>query len=420
MADSINTQKRNAQYKGPVDSSEYNQRIEENYKDLLYLYNKSNILDQKLSEAFQRVLKDQAYLVSAVDDLVDRVEALENETNTLSIYSFSQLDYVNFVGTSFSISSTNLLSLDPYYNVITLPKVSGSSNSKLKFHTSGASSSQVVPDFFKTFIQNNYAGVDTAGAIVNTTATFNAIIDNPDKIWKRNIITQSTSPSGAQMMFYVKIPSEFTGSTKTNCIKFNPFPVYSVDISSIEYTTKLNPTLTESDSWLPLNSSALYNGVSTAVGKVPPGGWLVAGSDTIYNSGPLSFHFPDKEITAIRIKMVQRSYMQEEGNYVYTYGLSDLDVRYDKFLPSGKTIIKFTPPDGSLINNIISVDPVIYNVPLSQMSNAFSYRVIYDDGAGNYSTTNRGASSSVWIEVTLNLLEDKTAPVLSDLRIQYD
>mgnify|MGYP003338845404 FL=1 len=97
MADSINTQKRDAQYRGPVDSSEYNIRIEENYRDLLYLYNKSNILDQKLSQAFERVLKDQAYLVNTVDDLTDRVEALENETNTLSIYSFSQLDYVNFV-----------------------------------------------------------------------------------------------------------------------------------------------------------------------------------------------------------------------------------------------------------------------------------------------------------------------------------
>ena len=419
MADSINTQKRDAQYRGPVDSSEYNIRIEENYRDLLYLYNKSNILDQKLSQAFERVLKDQAYLVNTVDDLTDRVEALENETNTLSIYSFSQLDYVNFVGTSFAVSTTDLLSLDPYYNVITLPKVSGSSNSKLKFHTSGASSTQVVPDFFKTYIQNNYAGVDIAGAVVNTTPTFHAVMDDPNKVWKRNIITQSTSVSGAQMMFYVKIPSEFTGSTKTNCIKLNPFPVYSVDISSIEYTTTANPTLTESDSWIPLNSSALYNGVSTAIGKVPPGGWLITGSDTIYNSGPLCFYFPDKEVTAIRVKMVQRSYMQEEGNYVYTYGLSDLDVRYDKFLPSGKTIIKFTPPDGSLINNVISVDPVIYNVPLSQMSNAFSYRVIYDD-AGNYSLTNPGASSNVWIEVTLNMLEDKTAPVLSDLRIQYD
>lgn len=419
MADSINTQKRDAQYRGPVDSSEYNTRIEENYRDLLYLYNKSNILDQKLSQAFERVLKDQAYLVNAVDDLVDRVEALENETNTLSIYSFSQLDYINFVGTSFAVSTTDLLSLDPYYNVITLPRVSGSSNSKLKFHTSGASSTQVVPDFFKTYIQNNYAGVDIAGAVVNTTPTFHAVMDDSNKVWKRNIITQSTSVSGAQMMFYVKIPSEFTGSTKTNCIKLNPFPVYSVDISTIEYTTTPNPTLTESDSWIPLNSSALYNGVTTAIGKVPPGGWLTTGSDTIYNSGPLCFYFPDKEVTAIRIKMVQRSYMQEEGNYVYTYGLSDLDVRYDKFLPSGKTIIKFTPPDGSLINNVTSVDPVIYNVPLSQMSNAFSYRVIYDD-AGNYSLTNPGASTNVWIEVTLNMLEDKTAPVLSDLRIQYD
>ena len=79
MADSINTQKRDAHYRGPVDSAEYNTRIEENYRDLLYLYNKSNILDQKLSQAFERVLKDQAYLVNAVDDLVDRVlVVLEN------------------------------------------------------------------------------------------------------------------------------------------------------------------------------------------------------------------------------------------------------------------------------------------------------------------------------------------------------
>lgn len=420
MADSMNTQRRSAQYKGAVDSAEYNMRIEENYKDLLYLYNKSNILDQKLSEAFQRVLKDQAYLVGAVDDLIDRVKALEYEINTLSIYSFSQFDYVNFVGTSFAISTTNLLSLDPYYNIITLPKVTGSSSSKLKFYTSGSSSAQVIPDFFKTNIDAIYAGVDIAGAIINTTPTFNAIIDNPDKVWKRNIITQSTSPFGAQMMFYVKVPSEFTGSTKTNCIKLNPFPVYSVDIFSIEYTTKLNPTLTESDSWIPLNSYGLYNGVSAAVGKVPPGGWTVAGLDTIYNSGPLCFYCSDKEITAIRIKMIQKNYMQEGGNYVYTYGLSDLDIRYDKFLPSGKTIIKFTAPNGSLINNIISVNPVIYNVPLSKMSNAFSHRVIYSDGGGNYTTTNPGASSSVWIEVTLNMLDDKTAPVLCDLRIQYD
>ena len=49
MADILNTKKRDYQYNGPVESSDYNERVEENYKDLVYLYNKSNIIDNKLS-----------------------------------------------------------------------------------------------------------------------------------------------------------------------------------------------------------------------------------------------------------------------------------------------------------------------------------------------------------------------------------
>jgi hypothetical protein len=140
----------------------------------------------------------------------------------------------------------------------------------------------------------------------------------------------------------------------------------------------------------------------------------------VHSSGPLSFYFAEKEITAIRVKMVQRNYFKELDKYIYTYGLSDLDIRYDKFLPSGKTIVKFTAPEGELIEEITDVEPFIYNVPLSQMSNAFSYRVIYDDGSGNYSLSNPGSSSQVWIEITLNMLDDKTPPVLSDLLISYN
>jgi len=106
MADSINTQKRSIQYRGPVDSADYNLRIEENYKDLVYLYNKLSLIDSRLAQSFERVIKDQAFLGSVVEDLIDRIEALEATGNKISIHSFSQLDYINFVGTSFAVSST--------------------------------------------------------------------------------------------------------------------------------------------------------------------------------------------------------------------------------------------------------------------------------------------------------------------------
>lgn len=416
MADILNTKKRDYQYNGPVDSSDYNLRIDENYRDLTYLYNKCGVIDNRLYQAFERVIKENQFLVGAINDLEDRIKALESATNTVSIHSFSQLDYASFISTSFAVSSSELLSFDPVYNIVTLPKLASNSYSKLKF--ANATAGQVVPDFFKAKIVNTYGGVDTAGAVVDSTPIYNCILDSIDKVWKRTIISDSSSPSGAQMMLYVKVPAEAAGSLKSNMIKLNPYPAFGSDILSIEYTTKVNPNLSDSDGWTALNKNSLYNNETEAIGKVAPGGWTTIAADAIRNSGPLAFVFPDTDITAIRVKFVQRNYFMESSKYVYTYGLSDLDIRYDRYLPSGRTIIKYTPPNGDIITDIINVTPKIYNVPLSALSDAFSYRVIYDD-SGIYSLSNPGSSNSVWIEVTLNMLDDKTAPVLSDLIIEY-
>lgn len=417
MSEILNTKKRDYAYNGPVYSSDYNLRVEENYKDLVFLYNKANVLDTKLSQAFERVLKDHRFLTNAIADLGDRIKALEAQNNTMSIHSFSQVDNSNFVGTEFAISGTQLLALDPVYNVITLPKLSSGSFSKLKY--SSPVVGQVIPDFFKAKIENSFAGVDGGGAAVDMTPIYNAILDAPDKVWKRSIISDTTNPAGAQMMLYIRIPSEAAGAMKSNCIKLNPYPVFGVDIASIEYTTNANAQLSSADGYVALNANGFYDGALDAIGKIPPGGWSTAGQDTVRNAGPLCFYFPDKDITAIRIKFVQRNYFTELGKYIYTYGLSDMDVRYDKFLPVGKTIIKFQPSNGELISNIVSVTPKIYNVPLSLVSSVFSYRVIYQSGQ-NYTLTNPGVSSAVWLEITLNMLDDKTPPILSDLIVDYD
>jgi len=176
--------------------------------------------------------------------------------------------------------------------------------------------------------------------------------------------------------------------------------------------------LTPADTWIPLNKNSFYDSVASAIGKVAPGGWSSLGSDSIKNSGPLCFHFPETNITAIRIKMNQKNYLTETGKYIYTYGLSDLDVKYEKYLQTGKIIIKYSAPVGTVVQEVTNVSPKIYNVAESQLDEAFSYRIIYDD-AGTYSLINPGASNHVWIEVTLNQLDDKTAPVLSDLIIEY-
>lgn len=417
MSEVLNTKKRDITHNGPVDSSDYNVRLEENYKDLVFLYNKANLVDSKLASAFERVIKDHKFLTNAIVDISNRVKALESASNILTLHSYSQLDNASFINTEFAVSGTELLTFDPTYNYITLPKDINGSFSKLKF--SSPQAGQIIPDFFKAKIETTYSGVDSSGAVVETTPLYNAILDAPDKVWKRNVIANAPSLSGAQMMMYIKIPGEASGSLKCNSVKLNPFPTFGVDIVSIEYTSKINPSLNSSDGWNNFNRYSYYDGQTDAIGKVPPGGWSIIGSDTIQNAGPLCFHFLPVDVTAIRIKFVQRNYMTELGKYIYTYGLSDLDVRFDKFFPTGRTIIKFTPSNGDLINDIINVTPKIFNVPFSSMSAAFDYRIIYQSG-GSFTLSNPGASSSVWIEVTLNALDDKTPPVLTDLIVEYD
>jgi len=421
MSDFLNSENTTIQYNGPVNSADFNLRAEQNYRDLVHLYNRSGILDQKLAEAFERVLKDHHFLSMAVLDLEDRVKALEYESESgykkLSIYNYSQIDVGSFISDpTFAISSTDALSFDYIYNIITLPKVQGSSHSKIKFFDSAGT--QVIPDFLEMKVDNSFIGVDTANALIDTTPIYYSLLESSDKFWKRNIVSDLPSAAGAQMYLYAKIPSSFSGSAASNFLSMIPYPIFGVDIISIEYTTDVNPTLTSNDKWIPLNFNRLYNNQTEAVGKVPPGGWSTVGNDVILNAGPVGFYFPPVQINAVRISFRQRNYISENGKYVYTYGLSDIDVRSQKFLDTGKTIIKFTAPDETTIQSIEEVIPKLYNVPDELISTAFSYRIIYKQGS-SYTLDPVPGSTSVWIEVTLNKLGDGTAPVLSDLIVNY-
>jgi hypothetical protein len=417
MSEFIYTKNRTKQFNGPLNSDDHNARIEENYKDLVYLYNKYNVYDSKLSEAFERVLKDHIFINNYIKDIDDRIQALESNENIVSVHSMTQIDLNAVPEGEVGVQIDELLTYDPVYNIVTLPKIDGSSHSKLKFFTQN--DGQVIPDFFETRISNSLPGVDVPGCTLDSNNIYNAILDRSDKFWKRSIIATEPSVYGAQTYVYVKIPSEYSGSKKCNYIKMNPFPALGVDILAIEYTTNPNPILTETDGWLPINTDRIYDTKPEAIGKVPPGGWTVTGSDAILNAGPVAFYFAELDITAIRFVIRQKNYLIENGKYIYTYGLSDMDIRYDKFLPSGKIIFKFNAPVGQTISEITNVAPKIFNVSESLTSDAFSYRIIYNDGSV-YTTENPGSSNSVWIEVTLTQMTDGTAPVLSDLIIDYN
>ena len=100
--------------------------------------------------------------------------------------------------------------------------------------------------------------------------------------------------------------------------------------------------------------------------------------------------------------------------------MSKLDIRFDKFIDTGKAIIKFDAPAGKTISAVTSVKPQIWNVPEFYVDNVFTYRVIWQ-GENNTFTTEAPVSysSSVWIEVSLGKTPDGGTPVLGGLIITY-
>lgn len=422
MSELINTQKRTNQYSGNYSSEDYNKRVEENYQDLVYLYNKYNVIEKKLDDTFNRVATDHVFLSRHIKDISDRIAALEATENTLSIHSFSQIDNARFASDQdYAITAGQQLSFNSIYNYVTLPQVTTSSVSLLKSYNSLGD--QVIPDFINLKV-SPIASADGPGALIDTTPPYYCLFDRHDRVWRRSVIVDEPVTNGAMGYFYVKVPQNSVNQ-KINTIMLTPYPSNSVDILAIEYTQKNNPTLSDSDTWKPINEYSLYNNDPAAVGYVAPGGWVRSTvSDAINLSGPLYFSFNVAQtdanpITGIRVLMRQRNYIKENNKYIYTYGLSDFDLRVDRYMSSGKAFIKFNAPENTLIFTVDSVFPKIYNVPLSLIDNVFSYRVIYPTSSNGYSLIPQGGSSSVWIEVSLTKTENNIIPVMNDLVIKY-
>jgi hypothetical protein len=410
------TQKRSHQWRGPSSSEDYNLRLEENYKDLAVVYNELNETQANHEETTSFFHKQLLSIEDYIDELTIRLAALEAEaTGTISIIDSSQIDTTEFDSTAFEV--TEECTYHNKYHFFTLPYVPASSVSKIKFKdqddvvTTSANLEMQVSSISPSDDNNT--------AIVETSQPVYAVADQVGRIWQRNVIVPSTTANGAQMYLYIRIPADLTVTPYTNAILLDAFPAYGVEITEISYSTDAKVNLNSSATWTPLNDTVNYYLINEAIGFMPPGSWA---GDEIQAAGPKAFYFPQKAITAVRIGLKRTEYYIDGTDFIYSYGLSNLDIRYDKFTDSGSTIIRFDAPDGDTISSVDSIQPHIWNVPEYLIDECFSYQVIWETSfnSGIYTTTPVALSQRVWIKVTLNKGPNgDQLPALSNMIVSY-
>lgn len=424
--DSPYTKKRFAQYRGPTTSDDYNKRIEENYKDLTVLFNRVRLSEVELSEFFRRMAKDQLALTDKLNYLEQLLSGIENDNSVLTFRSTEQVDNDRFNETVFEISESDRLKFDTRHGLVLLPKVESSSLSKLLF--TDTSGSEVLPPTLETRVVGNTSTADGLSATVDTVEASFAFYTKPGLVWERNVVVDAPHINGAEMTLYIKVPTDLYTTDKSNCIVIHPYPHFGTTIKEVAYTLNVDPLMRDEDGYEAFNSQGYYSGEDDAVGWVIPGGWTGGhtGQDAVVQSGPKAFYFTPKAITGLRIKLYQPNYYVENDRFIYSYGLSFFDLRYDKFLPEGKAMIRFDAPDGSTISQVDNVSADIWNVsptdidPNDPDQSHFSWRAIWETypDSGVYTDQPVSSSNRVWIELTLREI-NKTPPALSSLTVEY-
>jgi hypothetical protein len=410
------TKLRQSQYRGPSTSEDYNARIAENYRDLVILYNQVRLLDADVDEFYRTAASDQLGLARLLTDLESRVTTLEGASKRLTFGSDAQLDNARFASSPFAVGPAERCFLDTGHGVLLLPRVDSSSLSKLFFTNNDGV--DVLSPTLETRVLADVTTADGPSAFIDSSAPELAVLRRPGRIWERNVVVDTTNPNGAALTFYVKTPTDLFTTDKSNVIVLHPYPAFSTDLIEVAYTTMVDPLMQDGDGYTVLNSNGWHNGTPAAIGWLPPGGFP---GDTILNSGPKAFFFDPLAVTGLRIKLKSRNPHPDSGKQVYSYGLSSLDLRFDKFLTSGRAMLRFDAPSAQTISSVTSIQPQIWNVAPAAWPNVFSTRVIWETAlnSGVYTLTPVPLSKKVWIEVTLNMTDGKGSPALSGLTLTY-
>lgn len=412
------TQPSSVEFRGPSDSSTYNLRLESNYSDLTILYNRINLFEQQMTEIYGRFVKDELNIMQMLGNLEYRVGVLEQNQVSIAFSDFSQLDTGRFDGTSFAIPAPSQLTQDSLHGLLTLPQVPSSSISKLAFVDPNTGLTNVPSSLSTSIVGTSFSADNANTATIISSPPELAMARNIGRIWQRNVIASGPNVDGAQMTLYVRCPQDIFTTANSNALFLHPFPAFGTNIVDVAYTTNVSPTMTDADGYQ--NFPQLYTNTNQAVGWVPPGSWD-NGADIDITAGFRGYYFDPIPITGLRFQLSQFNYYQENGQYIYSYGASLIDLQYIKFLNSGSIIVLLNAPNNKTISNIESVQPQIYNVLQAEIPDVFSYQPIWETSynSGIYTSNPVPFSHRVWIQINLSQTANGATPSLSGLSVTY-
>jgi hypothetical protein len=395
------SQKRYSQFRGPTNSSDYNELTLESYTDIVRLYN---------------LLKD---LVQQLEQDLEDVDPPLATPESLVLYArfFNDANLQNETVGEETIPLSQRLSVDTTHGLITLPET-GSESNLVSQDDLGAT--LVPPSFAYTTLAS-----DPAGCTVSNGTFYYCLSENGNMAWERLGLLSSAPSLNTEFDLWIRVPIEITSNVNANCLVLHLFPIYFIDLIDVSYSIDDAPTnnLTSitytnwGEQWDP----GVY---PQAVRWIPP---LETDTNShINNCRLLRFDFDPQPITAIHLKFRQRNWMKENDLYVVPIGASFISLENHRYAEYGSKVIKFSAPESELIYRVTDLDFLMYNQPYEDYGDLAGYRLFYLDGGTGLSqevAVNEyiaGGTDEIFLEVTLYETSGKGTPALSGVKMFYE
>lgn len=407
------TTKRTAQYRGPTTSDDYNSRIEENYKDLVVLNNRVQNLTDRINYLNRYLKKNLPHLSgrheSAITQLHEAIQDAEYRFPDINM----EIDNDNFIGTEHEINQIDQLQYDEKYRTLLLPQVTSGSFSRLKY--TAINGTEVMSSDFKVFVSPLGDVEDRPENVVDANDFYNAVISRTTRQgWELSSVVSDSYSGESRFRIYVTIPEDQSITRETNTIIIDPMFSELGSLSNVQYSTARNISFSERDNWRDFEVPFYPEGIMDR--------WIIPDDgQEISHFAPTQFSIPPLPITGIRFELSTTNFETESPANVYSHGLQNFDVRYNKYLDEGSAIFKIEAGDGT-ISDVEGVLPLLVNIRASDVPSSFQYQVIWETApnSGVYTLDPVAFSERVWIKVTLRKTVQRHVPMMTGLKVQLN
>jgi hypothetical protein len=362
---------REFKYRSQMSSHELNELQTEAFKDILDLFNKSNLLQKQLYEfnlanniettVYNKRLNEILFKLYQTEELYNNLKSSDTEFRYQS----------KFVYEAESIRDDYSAVINKETNDITEHIISSVSKTHLYDETYDEI---LIPDSIHAYIGPDSFAIGSNIYSIEDSDVKN-IFDTTDvNIWYRKVIT-NTNVDYIENEIIISLPEDIITTRLVNEIIVKPFPIGYMDIMDVQYKTNGAWTrIPGFDNHFGAEEESYTDIFGNSYNRI-----------IIPNANNLRFNFKALQINQIKIKMRQRNFEYDStlDRRIWYLGLRNVDVLYNRYSKNNSIFSQvFEFPETDRLIKVYDAEVMFNNASVNAFNIIKEY--YYFDSSNNY------------------------------------